>query len=175
MQKSVTYESEEGSSSPITLALLDANVNPHLTQSKLKLTDDQNGCMTVHHFLFHAWPDHGVPEAEEDVTALKNLLETSSKLQQTEQCEVYVNCSAGIGRTGTFIALWSLLASPMRFAKPIGKGEPPSGIKPFPAWAKDDKVAKTIDMLREQRGMMCQTTGQIDFIYRLTGTTPAQP
>jgi hypothetical protein len=112
--------------------------------------------MTVHHFLFHAWPDHGVPEAEEDVTALKNLLETTSKLQQTEQCEVYVNCSAGIGRTGTFIALWSLLASPMRFAKPIGKGEPPSGIKPFPAWAKE-------------------TTGQIDFIYRLTGTTPAQP
>jgi protein-tyrosine phosphatase len=155
--------------------LLDATVNPHLTHSKLKLTDSQDGSMIVHHFLFHAWPDHGVPETEEDVNALKNLLETSSKLQQTEQCEVYVNCSAGIGRTGTFIALWSLLASPMRFTKPIGKVEPASGIKPFPAWAADDKVAKTIDMLREQRGMMCQTTGQIDFIYRLTGTTPAQP
>lgn len=131
--------------------------------------------MTVHHFLFHAWPDHGVPTTTEDIQALKQLLDTTARLQREEMCEVYVNCSAGIGRTGTFIALWSLLNEPMRFVDPGPRTKPTSALKPFPDWAANDKVAKTVDLLREQRGSMCQTNSQIELVYRMTGLSPAQP
>ena len=131
--------------------------------------------MTIHHFLFHAWPDHGVPTTSEDIEALRQLLQTTSKLQKEEMCEVYVNCSAGIGRTGTFIALWSLLNEPMKSTNAERRAKPTSGLKPFPAWAAEDAVAKTVDLLREQRGMMCQTQSQIELIYRMTGRSPARP
>lgn len=162
------------SSSPIELALIDAQPDPQMTRSTLRLSSDGGESMTLHHFLFHAWPDHGVPTTNEDIKALKQLLNTTSELQREEQCETYVNCSAGIGRTGTFIALWSLLKPPM-FVDPAFWMKPRSALKPLPSWASGDEVAETVDTLREQRGMMCQTQSQIEFIYWMTGLKPARP
>nr|XP_022318789.1 uncharacterized protein LOC111121708 isoform X2 [Crassostrea virginica] len=59
---------------------------------------------TIRQYHFTGWPDHGIPETLELVHFLK----------QVQSCEYYgqgpmlVHCSAGVGRTGTFIALDAL-------------------------------------------------------------------
>ncbi|OWF53765.1 Receptor-type tyrosine-protein phosphatase T [Mizuhopecten yessoensis] len=59
----------------------------------------------VHHFHFTTWPDHGTPDTLELV-----LFHRRVTLYQTQLSgQMVVHCSAGIGRTGTFIALDALL------------------------------------------------------------------
>jgi protein-tyrosine phosphatase len=63
-------------------------------------------CKTVHHYFFTNWPDFGKPEAEDRV-ALLELCRVSRKVAQGdgEENPRIVHCSAGVGRTGTWIAL----------------------------------------------------------------------
>ncbi|XP_063423138.1 receptor-type tyrosine-protein phosphatase epsilon-like [Mytilus trossulus] len=55
----------------------------------------------VHHFHFTEWPDHGVPDSVKLVSFYRKV--------KAEKCDVIgpmlVHCSAGVGRTGTFIAV----------------------------------------------------------------------
>lgn len=57
---------------------------------------------TIYHYLYHGWPDFGKPEAE-DRLALIELTRQTRKI--TGESPRIVHCSAGVGRTGTFIAL----------------------------------------------------------------------
>lgn len=63
---------------------------------------------TVKHFHFTAWPDHGVPEGTEVLIQFRTLVR---RHMQTEAAgaPTVVHCSAGVGRTGTIIALDTLL------------------------------------------------------------------
>ena len=54
-------------------------------------------------FHYTAWPDHGVPK---DPSLLFEICHSLSQLNVN--CTV-VHCSAGVGRTGVFIALMKLL------------------------------------------------------------------
>ncbi|XP_046571689.1 receptor-type tyrosine-protein phosphatase T-like [Haliotis rubra] len=56
---------------------------------------------TVLHFHFTAWPDHGVPE----VTSLMEFVWGVRKTKSSLQGPLLVHCSAGIGRTGTYISI----------------------------------------------------------------------
>ncbi|XP_033730383.1 receptor-type tyrosine-protein phosphatase S-like [Pecten maximus] len=59
----------------------------------------------IHQFHFTTWPDHGTPNTLELV-----LFHRRVKLHKTTlPGQMVVHCSAGIGRTGTFIALDALL------------------------------------------------------------------
>jgi protein tyrosine phosphatase len=63
--------------------------------------------MTVIHFHFTAWPDHGVP-----LQPTSFILFRRKYHSYDTSCSggpVVVHCSAGVGRTGTFIALEYLL------------------------------------------------------------------
>ncbi|XP_077323168.1 receptor-type tyrosine-protein phosphatase epsilon-like [Lithobates pipiens] len=62
--------------------------------------------MTVEHLQYLRWPDHGVPRNTSD---LVQLIELMNKCHTPGAGPVIVHCSAGIGRTGTFIALDILL------------------------------------------------------------------
>ena len=68
--------------------------------------------------------------------------------------------SAGVGRTGTFIALASLLA-PKSGAFEI------ENTKPWPDKLASDKVARTVDQLREWRAGLVQTPEQLFLIYHM--------
>ncbi|KAM9716832.1 receptor-type tyrosine-protein phosphatase H-like isoform 2-T2 [Menidia menidia] len=63
---------------------------------------------TVKHFHFTVWPDHGVPQ---DTGVLIQFRQLVREHIETDggQAPTVVHCSAGVGRTGTIIALDVLL------------------------------------------------------------------
>ncbi|KAL3121706.1 hypothetical protein niasHT_008493 [Heterodera trifolii] len=71
-------------------------LEPDLYRTKLAVLS-RNGTMYVHHFHWRRWPDRGVPQ--NDLAPLRLLFH----VQQFRRSVVH--CSAGIGRTGTLMAL----------------------------------------------------------------------
>jgi protein-tyrosine phosphatase len=108
---------------------------------------------TIWHILFSRWPDFSVPEGA-NRTALLELI----KLSVTKNVEAdrprFVHCSAGVGRSGTFIALDYLLDE-------LARGHLQT--------APDDTdiIFDTVNRLREQRIMMVQSEAQYAFIYQI--------
>ncbi|XP_065921324.1 receptor-type tyrosine-protein phosphatase epsilon isoform X2 [Magallana gigas] len=67
-------------------------------------------------FMFHytQWPDHGVPEPLSLVVFHRHVMKT---VEDHPMGYIVVHCSAGIGRTGTFIALDALYKEGERTGK----------------------------------------------------------
>ncbi|OWF42103.1 Receptor-type tyrosine-protein phosphatase mu [Mizuhopecten yessoensis] len=59
----------------------------------------------IHQFHYTTWPDHGTPDPNELVVFHRRV----KHYKNTLTGKMVVHCSAGIGRTGTFIALDALL------------------------------------------------------------------
>lgn len=74
-----------------------------------------------------------------------------------------LSSSAGVGRTGAFLALSSLLLPPKH---PLPQ-HAESHLNPLPDELKGDRVAETIDLLREYRGLLVQTEEQMQLVYDL--------
>lgn len=127
------------------------------------------------HLLFSGWPDFLIPEGE-DRTALVELIKLSAShnnpssndaqtngtndtqhnvLLSTSSNPRIIHCSAGVGRSGTFIALDYLLTQLHSGALAPGSLDPPDR----------DPIADTVDLLRQQRMMMVQGEGQFGFLY----------
>lgn len=138
------------------------------------------------HMLYHAWPDHGVPDQEELPSLLRfiYLVDQFNKVVPPEHFDIMdpdppimVGCSAGVGRTGTFIALSSLLrahkllgspsSNPIAAPLPHSPALPVSPLGPLPLDLANDMVAQEVDSLREQRPSMVQREEQILMIYEL--------
>ncbi|EIM92398.1 phosphatases II [Stereum hirsutum FP-91666 SS1] len=136
------------------------------------------------HLLYLAWPDHGVPNVEDRAGLLNfiRLVDQTNKQpsghpdQPETEPPIMVNCSAGIGRTGSFIALCSLLRSynilSTSKSTPVESSMPPpplpqSPLGPLPESLQWDQVAQEIDHLREQRPGMVQRPEQALLIYEL--------
>ncbi|KFU90242.1 Receptor-type tyrosine-protein phosphatase kappa, partial [Chaetura pelagica] len=99
----------------------------------------------VEQFHYLLWPDHGVPRNPAQLLCLVEVV--NKRVLETSAGPVLVHCSAGIGRTGTFIALDFLLK--------MGKAE-----------GKVD-VFQCVQRLREQRVCMVQTKEQYTFLYEV--------
>ncbi|XP_075213083.1 protein tyrosine phosphatase non-receptor type corkscrew isoform X2 [Lycorma delicatula] len=126
----------------------------HVTQSSTAdytlrefLVTYKNEERTVYHYHFQAWPDHGVPS---DPGCVLNFLHDVNARQESLSSAgpVIVHCSAGIGRTGTFIVIDMILDQ----------------IKRQGLHCEID-IQRTIQMVRSQRSGMVQTEAQYKFVY----------
>lgn len=128
----------------------------------------------VHHFFFAAWPDHGVPNETRPIIKLVQMVDETNAANITAQPPVLVHCSAGVGRTGTFIAISSILrAFKMLPTRSVSPSPTDGGPPPFEAVSplgklptSEDLVAREIDGLREMRTSMVQRREQVLFVYK---------
>ncbi|NXA07635.1 PTPRV phosphatase, partial [Sapayoa aenigma] len=98
----------------------------------------------VSHLHYTAWPDHGIPESTTSIMSFRELVR--EHIQSTKDAgPTLVHCSAGVGRTGTFIALDRLLQQ-----------------------MKQEKVVDIFGVvyaLRMNRYLMIQTLSQYIFLH----------
>lgn len=108
----------------------------------------------VWHFLFSGWPDFAIPE-DQDRKALLELIKLTAEKNNESSNPRIIHCSAGVGRSGAFIALEHLLAQ-------VDSGAI--------ANIKDDAdlIFDVVNHLREQRMMMVQMETQFQFLYEVT-------
>ncbi|CAG9781996.1 unnamed protein product [Diatraea saccharalis] len=114
---------------------------------------DQNCCRTLYQYQFTAWSDHGTPTEPDGVlNFIYDINRRMSQIKQDknppEQNTLCVHCSAGVGRTGTFIVLDMLIDK----IKTSG-------------FNCDIDVHSTVKAVRAQRAGMVQNKEQYRFIY----------
>ena len=69
----------------------------------------------MQHLQYVGWPDFGAPKTTDSIIALiktvRNLVaaETATMPVFGQHVKILVHCSAGVGRSGTFIALYQLM------------------------------------------------------------------
>ena len=128
----------------------------------------------VYHYHFQSWPDHGVPSDPgcvlnflHDVnrrqeSLVHNMTSGDSDMDEKESISdpedtnkatkvsppVVVHCSAGIGRTGTFIVIDMIIDQIKRQGLDC-----------------DIDIQRSIQMVRSQRSGMVQTEAQYKFVY----------
>ncbi|BGP30646.1 hypothetical protein JCM10296v2_002403 [Rhodotorula toruloides] len=145
----------------------------------------------VAHLEYLEWRDHGVPEdASHLLRFIQRVHSLNSSLSPTSSstpAPVLLHCSAGVGRTGTFIAISSLLPLLSYLSRhpsaplPRPPQDPSHPLGAYPAHrtllvpksgAREqvvDYVGATIDGLRDQRTTMCQTNEQVGWVWEALG------
>ncbi|XP_069945688.1 receptor-type tyrosine-protein phosphatase H isoform X4 [Cherax quadricarinatus] len=100
----------------------------------------------VKQYHFTGWPDFGAPQREEYlldfIAEIKNSMPTNGD-------HLLVHCSAGVGRTGTFIGLWNLI-----------------DIVDTDNTAQVINVKKTVLDMREYRPHMVQAADQYLYLFK---------
>lgn len=116
------------------------------------------------HLLYMKWSDYGVVNQEEKASLLK-CIELSRKLNREAQNPRVVHCRAGVGRSGTFMALDFLLTE-LENGRFKAESDGSDGEKEGKD-ATEDPVFETVNRLREQRPLSVQTVGQYKFLYEM--------
>uniref|UniRef100_A0A2C9K059 Uncharacterized protein n=1 Tax=Biomphalaria glabrata TaxID=6526 RepID=A0A2C9K059_BIOGL len=112
----------------------------------------------VKHFFFKYWSDHEADINPEDLIEFVRVVrsETSSE----PPAPLVVHCSAGVGRTGTFIAVDYFNKLITRIKQRVEKGGSASELD---NWTVD--IFGRVLSMREKRRFMVQTRAQYAFIY----------
>ncbi|CCE66145.1 hypothetical protein TPHA_0O01780 [Tetrapisispora phaffii CBS 4417] len=121
---------------------------------------------TVHHFYFDQWRDMSKPE---EVIPIMKLCQHSHSLNKAGN-PIIVHCSAGVGRSGTFIALDHMLHDTEDFKidaeQKMSSGGQMVGSPLHPDKGYDhDLIEQIVLQLRAQRLKMVQMSDQYKFIY----------
>ncbi|PNI15028.1 PTPRH isoform 5 [Pan troglodytes] len=130
----------------LRVTLVGEEVMENWTVRELQLLQvEEQKTLSVRQFHYQAWPDHGVPSSPDTLLAFWRMLR--QWLDQTmEGGPPIVHCSAGVGRTGTLIALDVLL----RQLQSEGLLGPFSFVR----------------KMRESRPLMVQTEAQYVFLHQ---------
>ena len=134
----------------VSFVHIEEHTGPNTIVRKLNLTFGEKS-KVVWHLLYTAFPDFGVPE-DEDRAELLELLKLSEMKNSDRRNPRIIHCSAGVGRSGTFIALEYLLSQ-------LDSGAVAE------ATDEEDMVQDVVHSLREQRMMMVQMENQFQFLY----------
>ena len=107
----------------------------------------------ITYYHFKDWPDHSGSDSKK----VLKLLKTCLPIYKLGQDRILVHCSAGVGRTGTFITLLSILHCIDGFGNindSLGESE-------------ESLVSRIVSRLRLQRIFSVQSLEQFIFIYRV--------
>nr|XP_040231429.2 phosphatidylinositol phosphatase PTPRQ [Anopheles coluzzii]XP_040231430.2 phosphatidylinositol phosphatase PTPRQ [Anopheles coluzzii]XP_040231431.2 phosphatidylinositol phosphatase PTPRQ [Anopheles coluzzii]XP_049466651.1 phosphatidylinositol phosphatase PTPRQ [Anopheles coluzzii] len=118
-------------------------LNLSLYYKRLFLVSKGNLTKAVFHYHFLEWPDHSCPASTADLIKFSKIVRAERK---SYAIPLVVHCSAGVGRTGTFIAL-DIVLQRLQQEKKIN-------------------VYDTVKQLRRQRVKMVQTLDQYTFLYQ---------
>lgn len=94
----------------LILQMVSESVLPEWTIREFKICSEEqlDAHRLIRHFHYTVWPDHGVPETTQSliqfVRTVRDYINRSPGAGPT-----VVHCSAGVGRTGTFVALDRIL------------------------------------------------------------------
>ncbi|CCU75779.1 protein tyrosine phosphatase [Blumeria hordei DH14] len=133
--------------------------NADIEIRELEMTvDGKQGIKPIWHFLYRSWPDHGVPK-NSDIGKILQLLDLTRRQNSNDGNPRIIHCSAGVGRTGTFIAL-DFLVSQLRRGDWIN-------IDQKYTHSIADPIYDIVNYLRTQRSHMVQTYAQYRFLYRI--------
>ena len=86
---------------------MDANIIHSWMHLSLQSLESDAPPLKVTHFQYTAWPDHGVPQQSNSLVAFIHRVRVSHP--PSNSTPLLVHCSAGVGRSGTFIALDALM------------------------------------------------------------------
>ena len=119
----------------------------------IKYTNENKEEKIVKQIQFIGWPDHGVPNTQNGrvFDIFKEMIELTDKYKGNGP--IVVHCSAGVGRTGTFIAMYYL---EKEIIKQINHKE--NEIK--------FSIFNLVRKLKEMRLYLVQTSSQYLFIYQ---------
>ncbi|GAX81884.1 hypothetical protein CEUSTIGMA_g9312.t1 [Chlamydomonas eustigma] len=148
-------------SSSLEVKNLHTSKQGEITVRKIQISSSVNGSLktsALTHFHYTTWPDHGAPKDSQAIRTMCNALPPLRRQGET----VAVHCSAGIGRTGTFMAIDITRCKLQRLNEKDAIGEEVSTTTLHEALAIPDLVHE----LRMQRMGMVQTLEQYEFIYQ---------
>ncbi|XP_072172515.1 receptor-type tyrosine-protein phosphatase alpha-like [Diadema setosum] len=125
----------------IYVAAKDKHVTKHYTIRRfgIGMTGENREVVQFH---YTAWPDMGVPEQP---SQLMNFIEVTREMVGPSKSPIVVHCSAGVGRTGTFITLDAMLDQ-INAEGDVG-------------------VFNFVTGMRQHRAKMLQVVEQYQFIY----------
>nr|XP_022306516.1 receptor-type tyrosine-protein phosphatase alpha-like isoform X4 [Crassostrea virginica] len=126
---------------PCKIKLLEETEYAFHTYRKFTVQQNNSNTRTIAQFHYTAWPDHGTPEE----LGLVQFHRAVTQKYQTGGL-MLVHCSAGVGRTGTFIGLDSLLQQGREFGR--------------------INVFEFVNQMREDRMTMVQTAEQYIFLHK---------
>ncbi|CAO2639464.1 Tyrosine-protein phosphatase non-receptor type 2 [Lemmus lemmus] len=128
-----------------SVKLLSEDVKSYYTVHLLQLENINSGeTRTISHFHYTTWPDFGVPESPASFLNFLFKVRESGSLN-TDHGPAVINCSAGIGRSGTFSLVDTCLVL-------MEKGE-------------DVSVKQVLLNMRKYRMGFIQTPDQLRFSY----------
>jgi len=127
----------------------------------------QNTRREIYHLHYEGWPDFGVPESSLGIRELVRLSIYYQKLNESQSGPLVIHCSAGIGRSGSFMAIASVMSDP--YFKQLQKEySTPSkeDYQPLLVILSQFKISNLVISMRQQRHPgMVQTSHQYKFIY----------
>ena len=126
----------------ITLHKVTSEYDQTTRHLEVKNRRDITTVIRMRHFHFSGWPDHEAPRFPQ---GLLNFIMRVKRDRVQDNSPICTHCSAGVGRSGAFIALYNLI-------------EEIKKCLPF-------SIHRVVNEMREHRPHMVQTFTQYKFIY----------